>query len=65
MIERGATHIGVATDHVVEAFRNDLYPGYKTRLMGLADGILWAEKAEDALIEVWSRGRSNQKCGFC
>ena len=34
MIERGATHIGVATDHVVESFRNDLYPGYKT-----ADGV--------------------------
>src|SRR5260221_1498690 len=30
MIERGATHIGVATDHVVEWFRNDLYAGYKT-----------------------------------
>jgi 5'-3' exonuclease len=30
MIERGATHIGVATDHVVESFRNVLYPGYKT-----------------------------------
>src|SRR6202045_1157801 len=30
MIEVGATHIGVATDHVVESFRNDLYPGYKT-----------------------------------
>jgi 5'-3' exonuclease len=30
MIERGATNIGVATDHVVESFRNDLYPGYKT-----------------------------------
>lgn len=30
MVERGATHIGVATDHVVESFRNDLYPGYKT-----------------------------------
>jgi 5'-3' exonuclease len=30
MIEAGATHIGVATDHVVESFRNDLYPGYKT-----------------------------------
>jgi 5'-3' exonuclease len=30
MIEKGATHIGVATDHVVESFRNDLYPGYKT-----------------------------------
>jgi 5'-3' exonuclease len=30
MLERGATHIGVATDHVVESFRNDLYPRYKT-----------------------------------
>ena len=30
MIERGVTHIGVATDHVVESFRNDLYAGYKT-----------------------------------
>ena len=30
MVERGATHIGVATDHVVESFRNKLYPGYKT-----------------------------------
>ncbi len=30
MIENGATHLGVATDHVVESFRNDLYLGYKT-----------------------------------
>jgi len=30
MIEAGATYIGVATDHVVESFRNDLYAGYKT-----------------------------------
>jgi 5'-3' exonuclease len=30
MIEAGDTHLGVATDHVVESFRNDLYPGYKT-----------------------------------
>jgi 5'-3' exonuclease len=30
MIEAGATHLGVATDHIVESFRNDLYPGYKT-----------------------------------
>lgn len=30
MIERGATHLGVATDHVVESFRNQLYFGYKT-----------------------------------
>lgn len=30
MIEDGATHLGVATDHVVESFRNELYSGYKT-----------------------------------
>jgi 5'-3' exonuclease len=30
MIEDGATHIGVATDHVIESFRNGLWPGYKT-----------------------------------
>ncbi len=30
MIEDDATHIGVATDHVIESFRNDLWPGYKT-----------------------------------
>jgi 5'-3' exonuclease len=34
MIERGATHIGVATDHVIESFRNGIWPGYKT-----GDGI--------------------------
>jgi 5'-3' exonuclease len=30
MIETGATHVGVATDHIIESFRNDLWPGYKT-----------------------------------
>ena len=30
MIRGGATHIAVATDHVIESFRNDLWPGYKT-----------------------------------
>ena len=30
MIEGGATHVGVATDHVIQSFRNDLYLGYKT-----------------------------------
>jgi 5'-3' exonuclease len=30
MIETGATHVGVATDHVIESFRNALWPGYKT-----------------------------------
>jgi 5'-3' exonuclease len=57
MIEQGATHLGVATDHVIESFRNDLWPGYKT-----GDGIelaLWAQfhPLEDALaamgVAVW------------
>lgn len=30
MVRQGATHIGVATDHVIESFRNALWPGYKT-----------------------------------
>jgi 5'-3' exonuclease len=30
LIDGGATHVGVATDHVIESFRNDLWPGYKT-----------------------------------
>src|SRR6184192_1960702 len=30
MITAGATHVGVATDHVIESFRNGLWPGYKT-----------------------------------
>ena len=49
MIEDGATHIGVATDHVIESFRNDLWPGYKTGL-GI-DPALWAQfhPLEDAL----------------
>src|SRR3989442_3819594 len=34
MIEQGATHVGVATDHVIESFRNSLWPHYKT-----GDGI--------------------------
>src|SRR5215217_1343612 len=29
-IEKGATHLGVATDHVIESFRNELWPEYKT-----------------------------------
>ncbi len=30
IVEQGGTHVGVATDHVIESFRNDLWPGYKT-----------------------------------
>jgi len=57
MLESGATHIGVATDHIIESFRNDLWPGYKT-----GEGIepeLWAQfhPLEDALramgVVVW------------
>ncbi len=56
-IEQGATHLGVATDHVIESFRNDLWPGYKT-----GEGIepaLWRQfpELETALagmgIVVW------------
>jgi len=57
MIEEGATHIGVATDHVIESFRNELWEGYKT-----GEGIepaLWAqfhplENALEAMgVAVW------------
>ncbi len=41
MLEAGATHIGVATDHVIESFRNDLWPGYKSSA-GI-DPALWAQ----------------------
>src|ERR1044072_4169867 len=30
LVEQGGTHVGVATDHVIESFRNELWPGYKT-----------------------------------
>ena len=57
MMKGGATHIAVATDHVIESFRNDLWPGYKT-----GEGIepdLWAQfpLLEDVLsaagVVVW------------
>ena len=41
MLEAGATHIGVATDHVIESFRNELWPGYKSSA-GI-DPALWAQ----------------------
>lgn len=41
MIEKKSTHIGVATDHVIESFRNELWPGYKT-----GEGIEPALKAQ-------------------
>src|SRR6266576_2780937 len=49
MIEDGATHLGIATDHIIESFRNDLWPGYKTGA-GI-ERALWAQfhPLEDAL----------------
>lgn len=41
LVQEGATHIGIATDHVIESFRNDLWPGYKTG-EGI-DPALWAQ----------------------
>ena len=57
MIKSGATHIAVATDHVIESFRNELWPGYKTGAGIEPD--LWAQfpLLEDTLsaagIVVW------------
>jgi 5'-3' exonuclease len=57
MLEGGATHVGVATDHVIESFRNALWPGYKTG-EGM-DPLLYGqfEPLEDALralgVVVW------------
>jgi 5'-3' exonuclease len=41
IIEQGETYVGVATDHVIESFRNDLWPGYKTSA-GI-EPALWAQ----------------------
>ena len=46
MVNGGATHVGVATDHVIESFRNELYPGYKT-----SEGIEPALLAQFPLLE--------------
>jgi 5'-3' exonuclease len=57
MIEEGATHIGVATDHIIESFRNDLWPEYKTGA-GI-ERVLWSQfhPLEEALtsmgVAVW------------
>ncbi len=57
MLEGGATHVGVATDHVIESFRNELWPGYKTGEgvpAELAGQFGFLEQALDALgVRVW------------
>ena len=58
LLTEGATHIGVATDHVIESFRNDLYDGYKTSEgmePVLLEQIPIVEKALRALgVTVWA-----------
>jgi 5'-3' exonuclease len=57
MIRKGATHIAVATDHVIESFRNELWPGYKTGAGVPRDLLAQFHLLEDALsaagITVW------------
>jgi 5'-3' exonuclease len=57
MLEGGTTHIGVATDHVIESFRNELWPGYKTGEgvpAELAGQFGFLERALGALgVRVW------------
>ena len=50
MITHGATHVGVATDHVIESFRNRLWRGYKTSAGVEADLLAQFPVLEDALI---------------
>jgi len=57
MLNGGATHVGVATDHVIESFRNDLWPGYKTSEGIEPDLLSQFPLLEDALaafgVVVW------------
>ena len=50
MLNGGATHVGVATDHVIESFRNDLWPGYKTGEGIEPDLLSQFPLLEDALV---------------
>lgn len=58
LVADGATHVGVASDHVIESFRNDLWPGYKTgegMLPELLEQIPIAEEALTAAgFTVWA-----------
>ena len=58
MINGGATHVGVATDHVIESFRNELWPGYKTGEGIEPDLLSQFQLLEDALsalgVRVWA-----------
>ena len=55
MIETGATHVGVATDHVIESFRNRLWSGYKTGM---------ASSPHSSRNSTRSKRHSTYGCGF-
>jgi 5'-3' exonuclease len=50
LIDDGATHIGVASDHVIESFRNDLWPGYKTSEGMPPELLMQTPVLEEALV---------------
>jgi len=58
MLEGGSTHLGVATDHVIESFRNELWAGYKTSAGIEPDLLAQFHPLEDALramgVVVWA-----------
>ena len=56
MIENGDTHLGVATDHVIESFRNQLWAGYKT-----GDGI--EPRVTRAVPSARGSARGDGSCG--
>jgi 5'-3' exonuclease len=51
LVRRGATHVAVATDHVIESWRNDLWPGYKTSAGMPPELLAQFGPAEEALLE--------------
>ena len=58
MLEDGASHVGVATDHVIESFRNDMWPGYKSSVGMPEDLLVQFPLLEEALaaagVAVWA-----------
>ena len=50
ILEEGGTHVGVATDHVIESFRNDMWPGYKTSEGMPPDLVQQIPLLEEALV---------------
>lgn len=69
LLADGATHVAVATDHVIESFRNDLWPGYKDGTGIEPELLAQFPLLEDALdgmgVEVWPQTRHEADDGLC